>query len=760
MVVTQSSSWGPQDLNADARRFLNRWRGHFALALLGVLAPAFVFHLHPLFHFDWHWSRPDQLWLLTTLLTSAVTFAIAVLPVPKWQFGWRTIVVLLHVALQYSNLENFMALGGIADISLASHFMDPAFLRGSGFNISHPWSLGLATVIAVIGLILSRSSGLSRKPWSKLLVISTLLFFVGLAALAERSEFGLWRQRDPIFHAMSRTSLALRLMSMTRPFMRTAGVAVAAEDATRLDGWRQAEVAALDAADQLRVDKMFQADEPKAFRVSPKPKSNVLLIVVEGLSNGYFKDDREVPYFDPARHLQKLETWLKGRAHIRYQNFFAQNRQTHRGQFSLLCGEYHNMASQRSKFEDVSEGLHDASRCLPNQLSQSGYQTSYLQAGDLQFHKTDSFMSVVGFESIRGLESFAGKQAASGWGVDDGTLFRDGLTEVNRLREQGKPWLLMLQTIGTHHPYPVPELFRHQTGLTGDRAAYAFLDQELTAFLQSLADRGDLNDTLVLITSDESSGLSDEGEQISFISQSWIPLIVLGAGVEGGNVESSFVQADISKSIAWFTRANPSQPPAMGRNIFGHYDSPRDFAFGNRYLLRVGMQTKEGRTIACSYDLAECVEYETRDRFPFVDRKVGEASAKQKSVLHAFLLRNEEPDRATEIITADSSFRERTFHILNRDRATAYLNDVRIKVEAGIKRCVTFPIKVVKGEVELFAVVGGNGMHEPRGELQRLKAGEIYSVGFCLDGGTDGAMVEVGLMMRNLGEGVAVVRVG
>lgn len=726
--------------------------------IMGVFVPALIFHYKPLLHFGWHWSRPDQLWLKTTLLTSMVIAVLVLLPLPKGRMIWRTLIIFIYVALQYSNLENYMALGGIADLSLAAHFMDPAFLRGSGLNISHPWIYLFANVMAASGLVLSRSAMVSSKSWIKIFSVSVIFLMGGLAHLPEHSEYGLWRQRDPIFHALSRTSLAWHVAKWTGAAPASAtGASKEQGEAERLDSWRQAVVSQLSPDDQARVERMFANEEAKTFRVSPHPHSNVLLIVVEGLSNGYFQDDRSVPYFDSTRHLKKLEAWLKSNAHLRYQNFFAQNRQTHRGQFSMLCGEFHNMASQRSKFEEVVEGFYDSSRCLPHQLAQSGYRTSYLQAGDLQFHQTDVFMSAVGFESVKGLESFNERETSSGWGVDDGTLLRAGAKELSRLSEQDQPWLLMVQTIGTHHPYPVPESFRKESGLSGDQAAFAYLDHELTEFLQSLVDSGALQNTLVMITSDESSGLPDTGEQISFISQSWIPFIVMGAGVEGGQVDQRFLQADVPKSVAWFTGLSAEKLPSMGRNFFAQYDAPRDFAFGNRYLMRVGMQLAEGRTVTCPYDVSDCLEYETGDKFPFVDRKIGEATTVQKSLLQNFLTRNEAPERGLEILDADSTFRQRTFYALNRDRATEYMRDVRIKVHAGQKRCVKFPLTVVKGEVELYLEARGNGVDVPRSELKRLKAGEMTEVGFCVDGGTGGEVVEVELFIRNLGEGVGVV---
>jgi len=54
-------------------------------------------------------------------------------------------------------------------------------------------------------------------------------------------------------------------------------------------------------------------------------------------------------------------------------------------------------------------------------------------------------------------------------------------------------------------------------------------------------------------------------------------------------------------------------------------------------------------------------------------------------------------------------------------------------------------------------VAGWNGVDVPRSELKRMKTGEKTDVGFCVNGGSGGEVVELRLVIRNLGEGVGVV---
>ncbi|MGJ8503412.1 sulfatase-like hydrolase/transferase, partial [Glaesserella parasuis] len=88
------------------------------------------------------------------------------------------------------------------------------------------------------------------------------------------------------------------------------------------------------------------------------------------------------------------------------------------------------------------------------------------------------------------------------WGMDDKAFFEGAATYVKQLRQQKKPWMLTLLTVGTHQPYSAPAdyLARYPSA---KQAAVAYLDDAIDAFLADLEKQGVLRDTLVVLTSDE-----------------------------------------------------------------------------------------------------------------------------------------------------------------------------------------------------------------------------------------------------------------
>ncbi len=90
--------------------------------------------------------------------------------------------------------------------------------------------------------------------------------------------------------------------------------------------------------------------------------------------------------------------------------------------------------------------------------------------------------------------------------MDDEAFFEGAATYVKQLRQQKKPWMLTLLTVGTHQPYSAPAdyLARYPSA---KQAAVAYLDDAIDAFLADLEKQGVLRDTLVVLTSDESHGV-------------------------------------------------------------------------------------------------------------------------------------------------------------------------------------------------------------------------------------------------------------
>jgi hypothetical protein len=88
----------------------------------------------------------------------------------------------------------------------------------------------------------------------------------------------------------------------------------------------------------------------------------------------------------------------------------------------------------------------------------------------------------------------------------------------------------------------------------------------------------------VILTSDESAGITRGDDLTRSLSQNWIPLVVFGPGVPVGTVPDLFSQPDLPLSVLDYLGLADRGPHLMGRSIFRRYDRPRPHYFANTYL--------------------------------------------------------------------------------------------------------------------------------------------------------------------------------
>ena len=99
-------------------------------------------------------------------------------------------------------------------------------------------------------------------------------------------------------------------------------------------------------------------------------------------------------------------------------------------------------------------------------------------------------MPQMGFDKTLGRDWFRNKAYLEfPWGMDDKAFFEGALGYVKQIRQQKKPWMLTLLTVGTHQPYSAPEeyLARYPDA---KKAAIAYLDDAVDAFLTGLEKQG------------------------------------------------------------------------------------------------------------------------------------------------------------------------------------------------------------------------------------------------------------------------------
>jgi len=134
-----------------------------------------------------------------------------------------------------------------------------------------------------------------------------------------------------------------------------------------------------------------------------------------------------------------------------------------------------------------------------------------------------------------------------------------------------KPWILKQLAVGTHQPYSAHEDYLERYG-TPKQAAVGYLDDAHGQFLGGLERQGILEDTLVVITSDESHGI--EGVRLA---SSWgFNLMLAPEQDQLPKVKSGcYGYVDLSASILDYF-ALPVPSALSGRSLFREYETDRE----------------------------------------------------------------------------------------------------------------------------------------------------------------------------------------
>ena len=414
--------------------------------------------------------------LRALLVDLAMGVCIAVLAKALQALHWAVsgALLLLVSVLHIANMELAAAMDTFITFTDLRFAMQEEFLRGS-LQVSFPWYtiallLGSAFYLAAMSRIDKRGP---IRPRYLLIGAAACLFGAHLLTSGEAG----WSSSNTIWLSVTRSIGALIPSSRVAPWPERPRPAAS------------------------------EAGGPN-FRKAADSRRNVLFVVLEGIPGVYLGQVQEWTGVKYPIEMPALSR-IAERAVV-IPNFVNHNRQTIRGLYSLLSGDYCRLSLATPKIYEYMQ-IDPASRrpCLPEILAQKGYTTAYLQAAELAYMSKDRFMPEAGFQQVLGKEYFRYQHVPFGWGPDDKAFFEQAAEFIGELDRGPNPWFVTLLTVGTHHPGAVPEQFAARFGSRKEAAA-AYLDQALADFMERLEGQGILMNTLVLLTSDESHGVTGQ----------------------------------------------------------------------------------------------------------------------------------------------------------------------------------------------------------------------------------------------------------
>ena len=460
---------------------------------------------------------------------------------PRWL---RALLLIFWALTQIMSQELMAAMQRLPSWQDLQYLLDPTFVKNTtaGFHLAHPGFVlpfSLLTVLAI--LVPARRFG-----WGK--VIACLL-----------SGFLLLALHSPVSRAFSNQSVAARYNSL-HWFVTDASSKLFS-----------AEIKGLSVDDLPQSLRTVDLAGTKLLPTGKGRAKNVLIIILEGIPGIYLPEIRkEMRVPDGIYQMENLAKSTSGAMLV--PDFVDHSHQTIRGLYALHCGDFSKFSYEMPKAMELQSNPERAAECLPAQMSKQGWQSHYLQGAGLQFMNKEKAMPTMGFQQVHGVEWFTERtQNDFIWGTNDDDFFKGARKYVRELQATEKPWLLSLLTVATHQPFAATDTQAEKYG-SRKIATVALLDEAVSGFIEGLRQDGVLEDTLVVITSDESHG----AEGADWYS-SWGFAIVLAP--DHGELPriktGSYGLVDIEASILDYLNL-PMPSSIIGRSIFRDYSTSRE----------------------------------------------------------------------------------------------------------------------------------------------------------------------------------------
>lgn len=495
------------------------------------------------------------------------------------------LLLTLWLVLQTANLELIAAVGRMPSFYDAVYLADPKFVQdsASGGGLSQPVFVALMLLSSITAVVLraSRVRIPLRPPRAAWAVPALLLVVHAVGQHRAPSEAPQWEQFNIAHKLAGEAVTQLRLI----------------EESIANDG------------KPIHVDtRALTRLDMEGNRIIPNGQArNVIVIAMEGIPGAYVETNRRALGYELETHpMPRLSALAEGA--MTTPDYVLHAHQTIRGLYSMLCGDMDKLDTGTPKGMELLN-LNDRNQlCLPAQLAQRGFSTHFLQGAGLVFMSKDRIMPHMGFTETHGREWFKRKPNYEfAWGMDDKAFFSGALDYVKKLQGKGQPWMLTLLTVGTHQPYGAPQSYLDKYG-SAKMASVAYLDDAVSDFMEKLKARGVLDDTLVIITSDESHGM----DKVRLASAWGLNLVFAPEQAQLPKVKSGlYGQVDLTASILdYFGFQVPTG--ISGRSIFRDYDTGREMISYTNGLLRY--MDGQGQLSECDFQQV-CRQYKAKGRF-------------------------------------------------------------------------------------------------------------------------------------------------
>jgi len=309
--------------------------------------------------------------------------------------------------------------------------------------------------------------------------------------------------------------------------------------------------------------KLISSPLGKTCSPGSRKTLNIIVVIVESLSayqSKYFSGIEDwTPNLDA---IAEKETALT--------NLYANGWTTIGGLVSLINGVV-PIDPEVQRFEKwgepISVDFSTVARPLPKILSEKGYKTAFMGAGDLDFLGQAHWLKEVGYQEIVGdKDSRFDRQQIRGPfnSVPDNVLFDEGLKTISNLEKSGDPFFLTLQTFWSHRPFMASD----GSHVHGEEQVIRITDRQIGEFYRQLRMTHFLENGLLFLSGDHRAlepYRKVEFERYGASAIARIPGILISDAIDLPHViDASYQQRDLRASLDALVSAEACREPFEG----------------------------------------------------------------------------------------------------------------------------------------------------------------------------------------------------
>ncbi len=201
---------------------------------------------------------------------------------------------------------------------------------------------------------------------------------------------------------------------------------------------------------------------------------------------------------------------------------------------------------------------------LPSKLEELGYFSSFYHAADELSMGFKPFLLSQGLDEYQAKQQYPNTADFDGtWGIFDGPYLR---YVSEKLTQQNQPWISGIFTLSSHHPYKVPEKYRHlPKGTSEIHQSVGYTDEALRQFFKSASTKSWFANTVFIITADHTS-INQTKPHSTYRGKYTIPLMLYSPGRFDAKVDTSVAQhLDIHATV--LKLAGKKEFKSLGRNL-------------------------------------------------------------------------------------------------------------------------------------------------------------------------------------------------